>query len=258
MAQLLTLLFIHTKMAVKYYVGNVSTAESKASKKALIQRLDSSIATDNDYNTLDAVNRWLNDLFNKAGIPEQIWDYLRAQVFYETGYLTNSLTDENNLSSIRFINKPYQKNAYQSKVKGFAGFKTLQDWANDYKRILSLQMPKNKLGRPIDAKDSQQLYDRLLANGYFTEQESKQYANGWTQWIKRGGKMWQGYKSQYDAGVKAMETGGTTGVNWSLWNGIENKLQNLKNYAKANPLKSAAIGVGIAITIKFLSNGKKR
>ena len=241
-------------MAIRY-IGAETVEHGDTWKMNAIRRLDAGTATTDDFATFDAINRWLNDLFKNAGIPPDIWDYLRNVVYFESNYLTNNLSKDYNLSSIRYINKPYQKNATASKVKGFAAFKTAQDWANDLKRVLSLDLKKK--GRPIDAKNSQELFDRMAANTYFLPSEAANYAKGWAQWTRRQTKMYNGFLPTQQQQLIAMQTGGTTGVNWNGWNDIENKLQNIETYVKANPIRSAMIGVGIALTFKLLRNGKK-
>jgi len=84
------------------------------------------------------------NLFLRIGVNQQLIPILVAQVAHETKNFTSyGLTKRNNGSGIIWINKPYQRNATkgdplpEDSKYNYANFDTLQDWANDYVRILS-------------------------------------------------------------------------------------------------------------------------
>ncbi len=115
----------------------------------------------------------VKDLLLKAGFPHGTINLFIAQVMFETGgnFESRVAKEDNNLSGIVFINKSYQKNATKGRAKpggeiagNYAHFASLEDWARDYYRILTL----NKgLGRPIDATNTTDLVARLKQNFYF-------------------------------------------------------------------------------------------
>ena len=112
-----------------------------------------------------------------AGIDETRLKFALSQLLLETGQFTKSsqvATLNNNFSGIRYINKPYQKASQGSPVpvserispasnplNFYAKFATVQDWANDYKRILSIK------SQPIKATTLSDFNARLARNGYY-------------------------------------------------------------------------------------------
>lgn len=112
-----------------------------------------------------------------AGLDPTRLKFALSQLLLETGQFTKDsqvATLNNNLSGIRYINKPYQKATQGSAVpiservqpasnplNYYAKFSTLQDWANDYKRILSIK------SKPIAANDLNEFNNRLALNGYY-------------------------------------------------------------------------------------------
>ena len=123
-------------------------------------------------------------LLLKAGFPAENIKLFLAQAMTESGgksFNSNVAVKNNNLTGIVFIGKAFQKNAKQGlpmpkaditvkSGKGFyAHFNTLQDWANDYYRILSLD---RGAGKPINATTTADLAHRLKVNGYYGASES--------------------------------------------------------------------------------------
>lgn len=192
-------------------------------------------------------------LFRAAGIPTNVFYQAAAQVMWETGDLTSDLAYEfNNLSGIR----PSQKKQYQAGVhNGFATYSSQAQWAQDYKRVLSLDFGK---GKPIDAKNLQEFYDRLKANSYFTAAESSQYLSGITA---KYNKIVGLYNAQQKAGQLFSSGKVDTYTTSSDQHDIPTsstqvqadnakfdageKLNVLTHWAEANP--AVAIGAGLGV-----------
>jgi hypothetical protein len=121
----------------------------------------------------------LNDSLTFAGVPDDKRKFLISQLLFETGAFTKkSKVAElnNNFSGIKWLNKPYQLaskgsevpiservNPYpQASLNYYAYFKTYNDWAIDYKRILSTFGAK-----PIEATSLLDYVTRLGKNKYF-------------------------------------------------------------------------------------------
>jgi hypothetical protein len=122
-----------------------------------------------------------------AGINNPQLDFALAQLLFETGKFTSKSTvaaDNNNYSGIKWLNKPYQKATkgtlapagerlpYESPVNYYAKFASINDWATDFKRILSLKRSANTLGAPIKATTPEDFVKRLKLNGYFGGNET--------------------------------------------------------------------------------------
>lgn len=122
-----------------------------------------------------------------AGFTEPQLTFAIAQLLYETGRFSsksNVAKVNNNYSGIKWLNKSYQKASKGSPVpvnersktnpnwplNWYAYFNTVDDWAIDFKRIVSLK--KTSLGRPIEATDLKSYVQRLKANGYFGGNEA--------------------------------------------------------------------------------------
>jgi len=117
--------------------------------------------------------QYFYDLFAGLGVPRSAIPFLIAQVALESNnFRDHKVLDHFNPSGITWINKPYQKGATKGnplpqketggKLVYYARFDSLQSWARDYLRILSLG--KNK---PLQAQDIEDYANRLKANGYF-------------------------------------------------------------------------------------------
>jgi hypothetical protein len=128
-------------------------------------------------------------IFTELSAPAKVIPYLVAQVAYETGdFKSKLLKDHNNASGIVFTGRASQKNA----VKGrplpedgryfYAKFATLNDWAKDYMRVLSLK------AKPIQAISSDDFITRLKSNGYFTA-PIELYKKGFEKYLKKYGKI---------------------------------------------------------------------
>lgn len=123
----------------------------------------------------------LQNHFKKAGLNSLQVKLLLSQILHETGNFSprsNVARLNNNYSGIMFINKPYQKNAvkgskYPAKEGNYyyAKFNTVQDWANDFIRVLSMR------NKPIAAPGLNEYVFRLARNGYFVPNTGKAYDN---------------------------------------------------------------------------------
>jgi hypothetical protein len=123
--------------------------------------------------------------FAELKAPARVIPYLVAQVAYETGdFKSKLLKDHNNASGIVFTGRASQKNA----VKGrplpedgryfYAKFATLNDWAKDYMRVLSLK------AKPLQATSPDDFITRLKSNGYFTA-PLEQYKKGFERYLRK-------------------------------------------------------------------------
>jgi hypothetical protein len=128
-------------------------------------------------------------IFTALNAPPPVVPFLVAQVAYETGnFKSKLLKDHNNASGIVWTGKASQKNATKGRPLPedpryfYAKFATLQDWARDYIRVLSL---KNK---PIQATTADDFVARLKANGYFTA-PVEQYKKGFMSYLKKYGTI---------------------------------------------------------------------
>lgn len=122
-----------------------------------------------------------------AGIKNPQLDFALAQLLFETGKFTNKSTvaaENNNYSGIKWLNKPYQKATrgslapaserlpYESPLNYYAKYANINDWAIDFKRLLSLKRTANNLGAPIKATTPEEFVKRLKLNSYFGGSES--------------------------------------------------------------------------------------
>ncbi len=134
-----------------------------------------------------AGNQVLQALKN-AGIPAPILPFAYAQTAMESnGFKSDISIDDNNFSGILFINKPYQKNATRSWKHKLtdsgmyvAHFATVQDWANDFKRVLSLGVRK-----PIDSTEFNDYFTRLKANNYYGKESVASYSDKVKSWLQK-------------------------------------------------------------------------
>ena len=131
-------------------------------------------------------NTYLNIItaLRKAGFPENIiLTYALAQVSHETdGGVSNFAQSNNNYSGIKYVGQPEATGSSTGKVGGYAMYDSIDNWARDYKRVLSM----NKgAGAPIDATTAQQFYIRLLKNGYFLPKEGPKYAAAFNVRLKQ-------------------------------------------------------------------------
>ena len=115
----------------------------------------------------------VRDLVYAMGIKDPVADWVAAQAAYESANFTSNVGKKNNnWSGIKYINKPYQKNA----VKGtkspdgdyYARYATWQDWAKDLYRILHLGGTQ----APVYAVSLADYVHRLKKNKYFSASEA--------------------------------------------------------------------------------------
>jgi len=132
-------------------------------------------------------------LLNNAGIPSKIVPWVVGQVFFETGNLTNGgARFDNNYSGIKFTNRPGITRGRPATDGGyFAHFPSLQAWANDMYRVLSI---KGKNGAPIDATTLHDYVTRLAANNYFGRANPATYEAGIMTWLA---KIYAAMKTAY-------------------------------------------------------------
>lgn len=146
----------------------------------------------------------MTDTLRKVGMPEKLLTYMIAQVVHESNWGRSSLAhDYNNYSGIR-CNNHGLTNGCRDKNGNFpnstAGFATYEDpikWASDYKRVLSLSP-----ARPIDAKNVQDFFNRLLKNGYFTAAESKSYTTAYNARLRQVNEVLKDESGDLNAAVK--------------------------------------------------------
>ena len=131
----------------------------------------------------------VKQLLINAGFPNNSLLFALAQCCFESGGVEfNSPVDlaNNNLTGITYANgEGWQHNATcgtpmppQDSLTGhYAHFATMQDWANDFHRIVHAQFSWNRLGRPIEATTLEDYVARLKDNHYFQADESV-YLNG--------------------------------------------------------------------------------
>jgi hypothetical protein len=123
-----------------------------------------------EYTAQDFAN-----LFSRIGVNQQLIPILISQVAHETGgFKSKGLLTRNNASGIIWANSPNQLNASKGDPLPeddryyYANFDTLQDWANDYIRILS----RGGDQAPIKQKNVTDFVAALKKNKYFSADQS--------------------------------------------------------------------------------------
>jgi hypothetical protein len=103
-----------------------------------------------------------------AGLDDERIGWVMGQIAYETGHYKNQGTiKDNNLSGIKYYGQPgASPGSPAPKSEGpnpYAHYKSIQDWANDYLRIMK------SVGkyRPLEASSVEEFVTRLKKNGYF-------------------------------------------------------------------------------------------
>lgn len=125
----------------------------------------------------------LQEALLKAGLKDPVLKFALAQLLFETGRFTSKskvASENNNYSGIKFLNKSYQKatrgslappNERVSDINSpqnyYAKFASVDDWAKDFVRIISLQRSGNLAGKPVNAISLSTYIDRLALNKYF-------------------------------------------------------------------------------------------
>lgn len=139
----------------------------------------------------------IDALYNN-GLNDPALHFGMSQLGFEsTGFTSHVFTAVNNAGGEEYVG---QSTAYDSTIKKgdggtFAGYNSLNDFAADFIRIISLQRSGNTIGAPINATDLNDYVDRLQANGYFGEGSRDAYYNGLLN-----------YSSKY-ASLKPSQTG---------------------------------------------------
>jgi len=134
-----------------------------------------------------AINHWLDSigatstlatrmataekLLTGAGVPRSAINYALAHLQLESGLGTSSLArNHRNWSGNKFINNPKLQRAKKGPLSPegdyYASFAKPADWAQDYRRILSISGPA---GAPIAAGSITDFAARLKANRYATD-----------------------------------------------------------------------------------------
>jgi len=126
-------------------------------------------------------------MFTELSAPARVIPYLVAQIAYETGdFKSKLLKDHNNASGIVYTGRASQKNAVKGRPLPEDGryfnakFTTLNDWAKDYMRVLSLK------AKPLQATSPDDFITRLKSNGYFTA-PVELYKKGFDKYLKKYG-----------------------------------------------------------------------
>ncbi len=112
------------------------------------------------------------------GFPNKIIPYCLAQFMHETKNLTSRLTQWWNYAGIKLTKWAKENVDAFDAGNGYAGYRTLDGFARDYKRILQLQP-----GDPFQAQTAQQFLDGLYKNRYFTDNYAN-YSSGLNRGLK--------------------------------------------------------------------------
>jgi flagellum-specific peptidoglycan hydrolase FlgJ len=108
---------------------------------------------------------------------------LLLQVALETGGFKSHVAQVNNMSGIKWNPTGNTvKGEYDSKIKSaegdnYAGFDSLDNWANKYYQIIN-----RGTNKPLDAANIDDFAARLKENGYFTDTLSN-YSKALKSWI---------------------------------------------------------------------------
>lgn len=117
----------------------------------------------------------------QAGMKDTFVPLAVAQIAHETaGFKSKVAMSCNNLSGIKYINKPYQKATSctgSPEGNNYAKYANYTDWAKDYIRILNIG------SRPIDATSVTDFANRLKANAYYTDSVAN-YTAGLNSWLR--------------------------------------------------------------------------
>lgn len=125
------------------------------------------------------------DMFAALGVKSSVIPFMVAQTAFETGNFKSKLfKDHNNATGIVFTGKTNQKNATKGRPLPedgryfYAKFNTLEDWAKDYVRILSMK------SKPIEATNVDDFVVRLKANKYFSA-PIEEYSKGVKTYLRK-------------------------------------------------------------------------
>lgn len=182
----------------------------------------------------------IGDYLASADVPSSIIPWATAQVMFETNGLKSNISKTDlNLSGIKYINKPYQKATQGNKAPDggyFAKYASYSDWANDFKRILSIGGAQ----APIRASSIQDYVTRLKNNHYFTSNPAA-YLQGMQLILSAAGNL-QGQQAtqlhdqiRADAAIKADA--------------------DKESWFKKHPvLAGVGITVGVIVVLKMIMN----
>ena len=123
-----------------------------------------------------------------TGVTAPVLSFALAQAAFESsGFTSNVFDSYNNASGIEFVGQEAATDSAAKKQDGgtFAAFDSLNLWAQDFTRILSLQRSGNTIGAPIDATDLRDYVNRLQANNYFGEGDPVGYYNGLNNYLQQ-------------------------------------------------------------------------
>lgn len=113
-----------------------------------------------------------------AGLPNKVIPYALRQILWETKNFTSPLAKRGwNWAGIKF-SKAAQNNVNAFNDKGYAGYRDMDGFASDYKRVLSLAP-----GKPINANTAQEFLQGLISNHYF-QATPQAYASGVNSKVK--------------------------------------------------------------------------
>ena len=147
--------------------------------------------------TTKTLSNVLYNIFLSVGFPANSIKFAVAQALHETGNKIDQPHETNghNWSGITWIAQPtLQKNAKRGNLKPqkdwndpnkpeyYAWFETVEDWARDFKRIISRS--NGLKGRPIEATTLKEYATRLKANFYFGD-TIENYSKALTYWIDK-------------------------------------------------------------------------
>lgn len=147
--------------------------------------------------TTKTLSNVLYNIFLSVGFPINSIKFAVAQALHETGNKIDQPHETNgkNWSGITYIGQPtLQKNAKRGNLKPqkdwndpnkpeyYAWFDTVEDWARDFKRIISRS--NGLKGRPIEATTLKEYATRLKANYYFGD-TVENYSKALTYWLDK-------------------------------------------------------------------------
>lgn len=232
-----------------YYIRQGSTRKPRIGAAAMTMT-----AKDKALSVIFDQNDQMYKLLRGVGIPEAIVRYAVAMCFLESRQFTSNVSRvDNNYAGIKYAGQKWATMglpAPSSEGKGnYAHYATHEDFAQDFKRVLSLQRPGNKIGRPIDATTGADFFNRLKANGYYGI-SAKQYmtrANAWLAKINKA-KAWY-----LKAGKQFTSGNAPTTVNTGDWTSQDTKdvqWQKFKAWLHDNWLEAAGVTIAAVALLR--------
>lgn len=147
--------------------------------------------------TTKTLSNVLYNIFLSVDFPANSIKFAVAQALHETGNKIDQPHETNghNWSGITYIGQPMlQKKAKRGNLKPqkdwndpnkpeyYAWFDTIEDWARDFKRIISRS--NGLKGRPIEATTLKEYATRLKANFYFRD-TIENYSKALNYWLDK-------------------------------------------------------------------------